>query len=97
MLADIEATQTFSGGTLSHVKKQAWRTMCAFTHTGGLHLQRWQSQDAIEPTFESGELEECLNLAEIFGAMAALELVQLRKSGDDSAAILELMQRRWPK
>jgi hypothetical protein len=70
--------------------------MCGFTHTGGLHLQRWQSEDAIEPKFEAVELEECLNFAELFGAMAALELTQLAKSGDSGAGVLELMKKRWP-
>jgi hypothetical protein len=42
--------------------------MCDCTHTGGLHLQRWQSSSAIEPQFDDDELEECLNAAELFGA-----------------------------
>lgn len=69
--------------------------MCDYTHTGGLHLQRWQSASAIEPQFDEGELEECLNATELFGAMACLELVQLSKAGDDGASVLELMRQRW--
>ena len=96
MVAEIETTPAFTGGTLSRIKRQTWHAMCAFTHTGGLHLQRWQSEDGIEPQFEPAELEECLNFAELFGTMAALELVQLSKSGDNGAAVLDLMKRRWP-
>jgi hypothetical protein len=96
MVAEIEATPAFTGKVLSRIKKESWRTMCGFTHTGGMHLQRWQSEDAIEPKFEAAELEECLNFAELFGAMAALELTQLDKSGDSGAAVLELMKKRWP-
>jgi hypothetical protein len=97
MIAEIENTPAFSDGVLSRVKKEAWRTMCAFTHTGGLHLQRWQSEDGIEPRFDDAELEECLNFAELFAAMAAVELVQLSKSGDNGEKILELMNERWPR
>lgn len=97
MIAEIEATPAFGEGVLSRIKKASWNTMCAFTHTGGLHLQRWQTADAIEPNFDVGELEECLNAAELFGAMATLELVQMSKSGNDGAAVLELMNKRWPK
>lgn len=96
MVAEIEATPAFTGGVLSRIKKESWRAMCAFTHTGGLHLQRWQSEDAIEPKFEAAELEECLNFTELCGAMAALELTQLSKSGDNGEAVLALMKRRWP-
>lgn len=96
MVAEIESTEAFTGGVLSRIKKENWRAMCAFTHTGGLHLQRWQSPDAVEPTFTPEELDECLNCAELFGAMACLELVQLSKSGADGFDVLQLMKKRWP-
>lgn len=96
LLAQIENTPEFRSGALSRIKKDSWRTMCDFTHTGGLHLQRWQSEDGVEPSFVAAELEECLNCAELFGAMAGLELVQLSKSGRDGADVLQLIKRRWP-
>jgi len=97
MLSEIEATEIFSSGVLSRVKKNSWQTMCAFTHTGGLHLQRWQSPEAIEPVFHASELEECLNCAELFGSMAGLEFVQMSDARDNSAAVLDLMKKRWPQ
>jgi hypothetical protein len=95
MVAEIEATEAFSNGELSHIKKKSWGAMCAYTHTGGLHLQRWQSESAVEPTFDEDELEECLNAAELFGAMACLELVQLSKDGDNGSCVLGLIKQRW--
>lgn len=97
LVAEIEATEAFTSGVLSRIKKENWRAMCAFTHTGGLHLQRWQSQEAVEPTFSPNELEECLNFAELFGAMAGLELVQLGKNDSNGAQVLQLMKNRWPE
>ena len=96
MVAEIESTEAFTSGVLSRIKRENWGAMCAFTHTGGLHLQHWQSQDSVEPTFAPKELEECLNCAELFGTMAGLELVQLRKSGENGADVLQLMKTRWP-
>lgn len=96
MVEEIESTEAFDSGVLSRFKKNSWSAMCDFTHTGGSHLQRWQSQDAVEPTFAPEELEECLNCAELFGAMAGLELVQLSKSGADGADVLQLIKKRWP-
>ena len=96
MIAEIGSTEAFTSGVLSRIKKENWSAMSAFTHTGGLHLQRWQSQDSVEPTFAPKELEECLNCAELFGAMAGLELVQLSNSGADGADVLLLMKKRWP-
>lgn len=97
MVAEIEAIPAFVGGVLSRIKKVNWRAMCDYMHTGGLHLQRWQSEDGIEPKFEPAELEECLNFAELFGAMATLELAQMSKTGDNGSAVLEIVRRRWPK
>lgn len=96
IVAEIESTEAFNSGVLSRIKNENWSAMCAFTHTGGLHLQRWQSQDGVEPKFAPEELEECLNCAELFGAMAGLELVQLSKSGANGFDVLQLMKRRWP-
>jgi len=96
MVAEIESTEAFTSGVLSRIKKKNWSAMCAFTHTGGLHLQRWQSQDCVELTFAPEELEECLNCAELFGAMAGLEIVQLSKSGANGFDVLQLMKKRWP-
>ena len=96
MVTEIEATEAFASGVLSRIKKENWSAMCAFTHTGGLHLQRWQSRDSVEPTFSPQEVEECLNCAELFGAMSGLEMVQLSKSGANGLDILQLMKKRWP-
>ncbi len=97
MVADIESNEGFTSGVLSRIKKENWSVMCEFTHTGGLHLLRWQSRDGEEPTFGSTELEECLNCAELFGAMAGLELVQLSKSGANGFDVLQLINKRWPQ
>ena len=70
--------------------------MCAYTHTGGLHLQRWQSQDGIEPNFDAAELEEWLNSSELFAAMSGLEVVQMSEDGNTGEAILQLIEKRWP-
>lgn len=96
MIAEIETIEAFTGGVLSRIKKNNWSAMCAFTHTGGLHLQCWQSEDSVEPIFSPEELEECLNCAELFGAMAGLELVQLSKYDANGFDVLQLMNNRWP-
>ena len=54
MVAEIEATPAFAEGVLSRIKKSSWSAMCAYTHTGGLHLQRWQTADGVEPNFDAG-------------------------------------------
>lgn len=69
----MEALPAFGEGTLSLIRDNARGAMCDFTHTGGLHLQRWQSQDGIEPNFDPAEIERFLNYSELLAAMCGLE------------------------
>jgi hypothetical protein len=94
MVADIHAISPFEKFPL--IKKSVWSTMCDFTHTGGLHLLQWQSSDGLKPNFKDAALEECLNCAELFGAMSALEFVQMSKDGNNGEIVFELMAKRWP-
>jgi len=96
ILADIETMPDFSNGVLSRIKRENWRAMCDYTHTGGLHLQRWQCAAGIEPVFEPSELEECLNFAELFGAMATLELVEMSEKPEGVHFVQGLIRERWP-
>jgi len=96
MITAIEALPEWGEGTLSRIIKHGWKEMCDFVHTDGLHLQRWQSQDEIEPTFDPAELEACLNYAELLAAMSGLEVVQMSEGGDNGQMVLELIEKRWP-
>ncbi len=96
LVAAIEALPEFGEGTLSLIRRNAWSAMCDFAHTGGLHLQRWQSQYGIEPNFDAAELEECLNYSELLAAMSGLEVVQMSEDGNTGETVLSLIEKRWP-
>ncbi|MGH7239016.1 MAG: DUF6988 family protein [Candidatus Saccharimonadales bacterium] len=96
VIAEIEAIPGFQEKILSRIKKDVWKTMCAYTHTGGLHLLQWQTPGGVEPNFDADDLEECLNCAELFGAMSALEFVQMSKAGNTGESVFKLMTKRWP-
>jgi hypothetical protein len=72
MLAELEATERFSDGVLSSMKKQHWDAMCDFTHSGGLHAQRWNTAESVEPSYDREELEQALRYAEHLGGLAAI-------------------------
>ena len=48
LFAELEMLDSFKEKVLSQIKQKTWRSMCAYTHTGGLHVQRWNTQDGIE-------------------------------------------------
>jgi hypothetical protein len=64
--------------------------MCDYTHTGGLHVQRWNTSDAIEPNYDDAEILEVLKFAELIGSLSVIGLAQL--AGDDELGIRVLEQ-----
>jgi hypothetical protein len=94
LLESLELTETFSEMILSKIKENSWRAMCAFTHTGGLHIQRWNTPDAIEPNYDEAEVRKVLSSAETIGALAVIGIASL--AGDEAAAqkVLETFRAR---
>lgn len=93
-----KAVPDFADGTFSLlIKNKAWKVMCDFTHTGGLLLQRWQSEDGVEPNFDPMTLEAYLNDSALFAAMSALELAEMWQDGNARRdAVVELINKKWP-
>lgn len=88
LLAAVEQTPGFSEKVLSRVKAKGWDTMCAYTHTGGLHIQRWNTSDGIEPNYAPEEILEVLAFAEFVGVMSVLGMAEL--ANDEELALLLL-------
>jgi hypothetical protein len=90
ILSVLEETPSFEEKYLSKIKSRVWDAMCAYTHAGGLHLQRWNTSVAVEPNYSAEELVEVLNFAEIFGALAVVGIAEL--ASDDGLAHQVLSQ-----
>lgn len=77
MLAVLESLPTFADQVLSKIKKHRWRAMCAYTHTGGLHVQRWNTDAAIEPNYSVDEVLEVLRFAETIASLSVFGVITL--------------------
>jgi len=64
-------------GQLSKIKQNTWKAMCAYTHTGGLHVQRWNTENGIEANYSRGEILETVKFAELFAALSVMGLAYL--------------------
>jgi len=84
MLAELEGTPAFADQVLSTIKQKHWSAMCAYTHTGGLHVQRWNTSEAIEPAYSESEVREVVAFAELVGALAVLGIAVI--ANDDALA-----------
>lgn len=92
LLAAIEQTPSFSGKVLSHIKSENWKAMCAYAHTGGLHVQRWITSEGVEPNYEPDEVEEVLRFAELIAALSVIAIAQLTNNDVLAQRVLEKVQ-----
>jgi hypothetical protein len=90
----LEETPAFSEKVLSSIKARRWRAMCDYTHTGGLHVQRWNTPDAIEANYDDAEILEVLFFAEIVGSLSVLGFAQHAGDAELSLRVLEQVKQR---
>lgn len=94
LLERLEQTEGFKQQVLSAIKAHAWDAMCAYTHTGGLHVQRWNTSEAIEPSYEEDEVKEVLDFAETIGSLAVIGVAKLAEDVDAARTVLEKFKER---
>jgi hypothetical protein len=85
LLQALEKLPAYSHGYLSAVKTMDWAALCSFTHTGGLHVQRWLSESGIEPTYSPEEVLKILKFAHLLSLTSAMAVAQL--SADEELAL----------
>lgn len=94
LLEQLELTSGFKQQVLSKMKAQAWKAMCAYTHTGGLQVQRWNTPEGIEPNYEEDELKEVLSFAETIGSLATIGVAGLAGDVKVSETLLARFKER---
>lgn len=94
LITEIEKTPAFSEKVLSRVKSQAWKAMCAYTHAGGLHVQRWNTSEGIEPNYSAEEVLDVLVFAEFIGAMSVLGIAELANDEELALCVLTKIKER---
>lgn len=94
LLEQLEMLESFNEKMLSQIKQKTWKLMCAYTHTGGLHVQRWNTADGIEANYTKEEVVEALNFAEIIASLATIAVVRLAADEKLALRILETFKRQ---
>jgi hypothetical protein len=79
IIKKLESTPAFTEQQLSCLKERAWTSLCSYTHTDGLHVQLWNTAEAIEPNYSDEELVEVLRFADIIATLSVLGTVNLMK------------------
>jgi hypothetical protein len=94
MLSALETTEAFKERRLTQIKKANWRALCSYTHTGGIHVQRWNTADGIEANYSVAELLEMLRFADIVASLSVLGVLALANDVDASQKVLEHLKAR---
>lgn len=88
LLIALEQTEGFTEQVLSKIKCEHWSAMCAFTHTGGIHVQRWNTAEAIEPNYDLGEIAQVLFFAELIGSLSVLGVAEVANDVELASRVL---------
>lgn len=94
LLRELETSPAFAEGNLSEIKRTHWAAICAYTHTGGLHVQRWNTPTSVESSYTADEVRGALQFAEFVGYMSAIGIAVLASSDEMMLAILSEVKRR---
>ena len=94
MLKSLEQSPGHEEGVLAAVKREHWKTMSEYTHSGALHLQRWQSEDAVEPNYSTDEIKEVVGLAEVFGSVSAISILLMAENAESAERIYKTFKAR---
>lgn len=94
LLSALQRMDAFKEGKLSLIKERTWKSMCAYTHTGGLHVQRWNTSRAIEPNYSADELGEVLRFADIVATLSVLGVLSLMNDVQVAEKLLERFRAR---
>ncbi|MBI2287259.1 MAG: hypothetical protein HYU79_07505 [Nitrosomonadales bacterium] len=94
LLNQLEMLDLFNEKVLSQIKQKTWKSMCAYTHTGGLHVQRWNTADGIEANYAREEILEVLKFAEIIASLAVVGVAGLAADEKLAVRILEAFKRQ---
>lgn len=68
--------------------------MCAYTHTGGLHVQRWNTAEAIEPNYSQDEINEVLSFSEVISSLAVVGVAYLANEEVVAEQVLSKLKAR---
>ena len=94
LIEALEKKPAFSEQVLSGLKRQHWKAMCAYTHTGALQVQRWNTPDAIEPNYDPKEIDEVLFFSEWIASLSVIAFATMASDDQLASAVLEEFKAR---
>ena len=76
---ELEKLDAYSEGVLTFTKKNSWKLLNSLTHTGAHQAIRRNSDDCIEPNYESEEIKEIVGFVNAISILAGHEVAGMAK------------------
>jgi len=96
LIQDIENLKDenggFESGILSRLKKQGWKAMNSYTHTGFRQIVRRMKHNSVELNYAPGEIIEALECTNALGLFCVLETAFLSTDTQLPIHVLEKMR-----
>lgn len=94
MISALEQKAAFQDQILSKIRTASWASMCGYTHTGGLHVQRYLTPESIESSFARTEILEVLNFSEIIVSLSVMGVLLLAQDEIGAISVMERFKAR---
>lgn len=89
LVSAIDALPDYEEGFLSAYKKQNYKRLCDFTHTGGRQTQRWNRADVIEPNYPLEEVLEVMATSQSISLLTLLGIIGLVEDKEIAQTAIE--------
>lgn len=90
LVAAVEKAGEFDGSQLSGIYKKNWSAFSSYTHTGGLQVQRWNTSEAIEPSYAESEINEVLRFTSAIALLSAVSVAALARNEELAQELLAI-------
>ncbi|NJA05688.1 hypothetical protein HC024_08120 [Methylococcaceae bacterium WWC4] len=94
LLSELEMLEGFENKELYNIKNNTWKGLCGYTHTSGLHVQRWNTEDAIEANYSREEILDALKFAEIIASLSVIGIARLAGNEDLAKHVYVTLKQR---
>ena len=92
LVAAVEKAGDFDGKQLSGIYSKNWSALSSYTHTGAMQIQRWNTSEAVEPSFAEDEISEVVAFTSAFALLSAVSVAALAQNEALAQELLELSQ-----
>lgn len=89
LVLEIEKNPEYAGAYLSRYKRENYKWLCDYTHTGGRQTQRWSGVDAVEPNYALQEVLEVMATSQSIAIMSLLGVIAMCDQQDVAISIIE--------